>query len=330
MKKVFWSYSIGWDIAALWLLGLLDETETEIIVMCDARHESLYHHFLLALGIREKIQLVPFDAGMTRGKRHDESLPLIHQFAASRSIEGDFVNLEHGLAEPLGQVAMSIEGGFPIALHRSEPYFCPPAALVQEVKEQILGRWNFGGKPLIAVGAHGKLTTLKVEEEGARQQLAEKESIPLSVMAEIVTGATQDTDLTPWFFSVDYRDPEVVEQEIEEVRGVFPTCNLWRADIDHNGHLICVPCWYAALQEIAQERKGRFIVLTGRSNAAHYAAIMDVPLIVLGPSGVTEWKVQCDRLNAGRSAQSRATNVACTTRSAITETAIADLTSRLQ
>lgn len=328
MKKVLWSYSIGWDMAALWLLSLLDETE--LIVICDARHTSLYHHCLLSLGLQEGIRLVPFAAGMTRGKRHDESLSLISQFAASRSIEGEFLNLEHGLAESLQEVAMTIEGGFPIARHRSTPYFSPPTKLVGSIKERILRQWDFGDKPLIAVGAHGKLTTLKVEQEEERQKLAAKESVPLSVIADIITGATRNTDFTPWFFSVDYRDQQVVQQEIEEVRELFPASNFWRADIDHDQELIFISGWYAALNEIAQERNGRFLVLTGRSNATHYAAVMDVPLVVLGPSGIIEWEVQCSRLNTGRSDLSRATNIALESWSAVAEAATADLVSRLQ
>lgn len=155
-----------------------------------------------------------------------------------------------------------------------------------------------------------------------------KESVPLLVIAEVLAGVT-DTGFSPWFFSVDYRDPEIVSGEIEQVRDTFPGINLWLADIDHDQELIFVPGWYAALKEIALERNGRFVVLTGRSNATHYAAIMDVPVMVLGPSGIAEWETQKDRLNEGRLTKSRVANIACDTWNEVTIKAIADLMSRL-
>ncbi|MCM0593032.1 MAG: hypothetical protein HEQ35_29895 [Gloeotrichia echinulata IR180] len=316
---ILWSYSLGWDLSALWLiqrfLNLRSKSEATILV--DERHLTIFRTCIEQLNSSIYFRLLGYPAGMTRGRRFEESVEIIDNYLQEIGLSSnEIVNLEHQVPQQCNQVACEIEGGLAIALHGQNAYFTPPRNLVDEIKSIIMRNWNLPKKPLFACGAYGKITTLKKIDEIARQQLGQRESVPLSLIASILTSV--GSEYTSHFVSVDYRDRSIIEEEMSlvysQVDSLLPYDCLHIAEIDHNqGDLIQIPCWYTALNEIAEEREGKFLVLTNRSNATHYAAILSpvVPIIILGPEGSIEWDVQAAQINQDprRSSQKTVTNI---------------------
>jgi len=305
-EEIIWSYTIGWDLAALHLL--INSGQDGRLLVGDIRHLFLYHSAYEWWNINNKPAIMGYPAGMTRGKNFTQSLELIKQFLDDQGIQVEpplfhgfdsFTNLEHGLVTGTTQVAHVIEGNLPLALHSSNRRFDTDDAERGIIKENILSKYQFAENPLIAVGAHGKSTTLKVSSMEDRQQLAASESVPLNVIADVLTGGAR-SGMPSYFFSVDYRDPQIVNSEIKRTQEVYPNVKLARADINHDsGNLEHIPLWYGALKDIADDLGGVFCIITNRSSAAHYGALMSLPMMVLGPMvSRREWDRQANALNS--------------------------------
>lgn len=306
MVMNLWTYTPGWDLPGLALLERW-EVNQERTLLHDPRFTHLYQNCLTNLGI-EGVRLMQYPIQMTYRKSFEESRILVNEFAHSSGLRGEFINVEHELLQIVGSDSVEVREGLFAALHRSSPYLTPPANLVRAVKAQVGERLNCDLPPLLCVGAHGKSLSLKATTPEAQVALARRESYPLTLFAQVIDQAAQTVGMNPHFVSVDYRSATEIEQEIEAVCEQFPDFQVWRADIDHNrGDLMWIPVWYEALRQLAQEAGGECIVVTNRSNATHYAAALSprIPLVILGPTGFSEWDRQAETLNSGLSGEAK-------------------------